>query len=209
MLPDLLILRHGQTEWNRIGQWQGRFDSPLTALGRAQAVGMAVRLAAEGVGPGTHVLWTSPQGRAMATAAEVARATGLVAHTDSRLREIGVGAWAGLGRSRQEAAWPGPPDEHFLDRYARAPGGETFAALMARALSFLASLDAPAVIVTHGITSRALRSAALGLGEDGLRSVPGGQGVIHRIAAGEAGIWHAADDASDTGRTNGTGEMPA
>ncbi|KAA9008957.1 histidine phosphatase family protein [Histidinibacterium aquaticum] len=185
MPPEILVIRHGETEWNRIGRWQGALDSPLTEKGRAQAHSMARALAALGIEGRTHALLHSPQGRAMATALPIAEACGLEPVPDERLREIGVGLWAGLTREEADARWPAPdPHEHFLDRYARAPEGEPFSALWARVTGLLASLDRPTVLVTHGITSRFLRTAALGLGIDRLHEVPGGQGVIFRIREG-------------------------
>ncbi|SLN17900.1 histidine phosphatase family protein [Roseisalinus antarcticus] len=183
--PELYVLRHGETEWNREGRWQGAQDSPLTARGRAQAEAMGMALASLGVGPDTHDLRHSLQGRARDTALAVSRATGLGMIADDRLREIGVGAWSGLLRSEIARDWPAPdPHEHFLETYARAPGGEPFDALWARAVTLLGALSRPTVLVTHGITSRFIRTAALGLGMDRLDEVPGGQGVIFRLAEG-------------------------
>ncbi|ROU03935.1 histidine phosphatase family protein [Histidinibacterium lentulum] len=183
--PELLILRHGETAWNAEGRWQGALDSPLTPLGLDQARAMAALLSGLGIGPATHDLRTSPQGRALTTAEAVAAATGLSPVPDPRLREIGVGRWAGLTRAEADALSPPPaPDEHFLDRYARAPEGEGFAALWERCAAVLADLRRPTVIVTHGITSRVLRTIATGRTPDRLADLPGGQGVIFRIAAG-------------------------
>jgi len=184
-LPELFVLRHGETAWNREGRLQGRLDSPLTELGLAQARAMAAALAARGVGPDRYDLVHSPQGRAARTAEAVAEATGLRPRPDARLREIGVGDWAGLSPAEIDARWPRPhPDEPFLDRYACAPGGEPFADLLDRVAGFLAEQSRPAVVVTHGITSRALRAAALGGGVPEMAALPGGQGVIFRIGGG-------------------------
>lgn len=192
--PDLLILRHGETAWNAEGRWQGALDSPLTPLGEAQARAMAAMLADLGVTSGTHDLGTSPQGRALSTAEAVAAATGLTPVPDDRLREIGVGLWAGLSRAEIDARWPPPdPDEHFLDRYARAPEGEGFAALRHRCTAFLADLRRPTVIVTHGITSRVLRTIATGRTPAQLAALPGGQGVIFRISGGRHDILTPPD----------------
>ena len=186
-LPELYVMRHGETEWNRLGRWQGPHDSPLTETGEAQARDLGALLRARGVlAPGAFDILTSPQGRAVRTA-ELAFGPG-AARPDDRLREIGVGDWAGRDRAviRAEAALP--EDAHFLDLYAAAPGGEPFADLYARVQDLLRDLVRPSVIVTHGITSRFLRSAALGHGLDALDVVPGGQGVVHHLRGGEATI---------------------
>jgi probable phosphoglycerate mutase len=192
--PELLILRHAETAWNAEGRWQGALDSPLTPRGEAQARAMAGLLADLGVTPATHDLATSPQGRALSTAGAIAAATGLTPVPDERLREIGVGLWAGLSRAEIDTRWPPPhPDEHFLDRYARAPGGEGFTALWSRCAVFLSDLRRPTVIVTHGITSRVLRTIATGRTPGQLADLPGGQGVIFRLSRGNHEILAPPD----------------
>ena len=175
--PELYILRHGETIWNREGRMQGALDSALTDLGQAQARAMGALLA--GVDLTGHRLYCSPLGRARATAALAFDRPPIL---DPRLREIEVGLWTGLTRPDILARWPGAnEDEDMLEFYARAPGGEGFAALWDRVSAFLADLTGPAVIVTHGVTSRFLRTAALGLTPADLNGVPGGQGVIFRL----------------------------
>jgi len=180
---DLWILRHGETEWNRAHRWQGRHDSPLTEAGEAQATQLGALLVNRGITPDSHRFVTSPQGRAARTAALILDAIGSEAgaETNNRLSEIDVGDWTGL--TRDEIGAPATGDA-FLDIYARAPGGEGFDALDARARAVLASLDGPAVLITHGITSRFLRAAALGLGRERAEDIPGGQGVAHRLSGG-------------------------
>ncbi len=185
-LPDLYLLRHGETTWNRAGRWQGRLDSPLTELGEAQARAQGALLAELGLDPGRVAFLTSPQGRARRTAeivAEVAGWTGDIAQ-DRRLSEIDVGDWTGLSRDEMRASVDLAPEAGFLALYALAPGGESFDALFARGRAFLADLEGPAIIVTHGITSRILRAVALGLDLVGAETLPGGQGVIHRVVRG-------------------------
>jgi probable phosphoglycerate mutase len=180
-LPEFYVLRHGETEWNVAGRFQGGLDSPLTARGAAQATAMGQALSRLGVAT-THRWITSPAPRAVRTAA---LARGTVPDTlDSRLSEIGMGDWSGLTRADIDARWPGPPDEDLMAFYARVPGGETFASLALRVEAMLCALDSPAVLVTHGITSRFLRGAVLGLPPDALGTLPGGHGVIFRCANG-------------------------
>lgn len=183
-LPDLLILRHGETEWNREGRMQGRLDSPLTPEGRAQARLLGRMLRRLGVTPDSHAALTSPQPRASITADLALVPLGFGITADPDLVEIDMGRWAGLTRAEILARWPGPPDEDWIALYARVPDGESFDALFARAESVLARIVRPSVIVTHGVTSRFLRAAALGLGRQGVADLPGGQGVIHRIRDG-------------------------
>jgi probable phosphoglycerate mutase len=181
--PPVYILRHGQTEWNSAGRLQGRIDSPLTDLGRRQAEAQREVFASRDLAGFRG--FSSPQGRAFHTAALVLVGLVPIIDTDPRLVEIGVGTWEGLHRS--EIVVDGmleESDEGALDLYARAPCGEGFAALRKRCESFLGDLEAPAIIVTHGITSRMLRLVLLDRDISELSRLPGGQGVVFRIADG-------------------------
>lgn len=187
-LPELILLRHGQTEWNRDGRFQGARDSRLTELGRAQAAAIGARLIGLGVRPASHAALTSPQGRARETARIVLGPLGLEAEEDPRLTEIGMGAWTGLTRNEIDRRWPGPPEEPVLDFYARCPEGEPLADVARRAGAVLARLDRPTVIVTHGITLRVLCALALGwdVASAGRVEVP--QGSLVRLAEGRLDI---------------------
>jgi probable phosphoglycerate mutase len=179
---DFFLLRHGETVWNAAGRLQGALDSPLTPRGQAQARAMGRALASLGVSARSHRWISSPLGRAVQTA-ELARGAppdGL----DARLAEIGMGDWAGLTLTDIDARWPGPPGEGLVDFYARVPGGESFASLTTRVRAALDDLRTPSVIVTHGITSRFLRGAVLGLPPAALGDLPGGHGVIFHCANG-------------------------
>ncbi len=183
MYPELIVIRHGQTTWNLEGRWQGSRDSPLTAAGEAQARAMGALLVREAITPETHAAFVSPLGRARRTAA-LALGETWPATADDRLREIGVGAWEGwLIRDVAEAAGL-PTDKPPYALYEAAPDGEGFAALRHRVLDFLATLDGPSVLVTHGITSRMIRTLATGRDLDRFDELPGGQGVVYRVRDG-------------------------
>ena len=83
----LLLARHGETDWNRIGRWQGQADPPLNEMGRRQAAELAERL----VGQGISAIHTSDLLRASETAQVVAERLGLTVEEDLGLREIDVG----------------------------------------------------------------------------------------------------------------------
>ena len=190
--PDLLILRHGETEWNRQGRWQGDLDSPLTETGVAQARAMGRLLVDMGVTPDSHDFWTSPLGRARQTALEIGTAFsagGPLFREDARLREISVGDWIGMTRQEILQVSDLSEDAHFMDFYAAAPQGESFEQMSKRARGFLQTLTRPAVVVTHGITSRVLRAVVLGWDLPRLAELPGGQGVIHRVCDGRHEEW--------------------
>jgi probable phosphoglycerate mutase len=187
--PEFFVMRHGETEWNAAGRFQGSLDSPLTARGRAQAIAMGRALAKLGVD--RHRWISSPLPRAIVTAALARGAAPDV--TDPRLAEIGMGDWSGLTRADIDAGWPGPTEEGLMAFYARVPGGEPLPAVATRVRAFLATLDVPAVLVTHGITSRFLRGAVLGLGPERLGDLQGGHGIVFRCTPGRVDIAATVD----------------
>lgn len=187
----LYILRHGQTEWNRAGRMQGRLNSPLTETGRAQASHQGDILRpriGEALTQGHIAVRVSPQGRAVETAALALAGLAAMLPTDERLCEVDVGQWSGL--AFEEIFNELPEESGPFDWYDLAPGGEGLAAVRARCESLLADLTGPTVLVCHGITSRTLRSIALGHRE--LLTAPepnDGQGIIWKISAGQAECW--------------------
>ena len=181
--PEVYVLRHGETEWNAENRMQGALNSPLTIEGRAQALRQGQIL--QSINLKDFIVLSSPQGRAFQTAAIALAECVTHVRTDDRLSEIGVGEWS--GRIRSELA---PPDQYndtpdgALELYEQAPGGEGFAALHARCAAFLNDLPGPAVLITHGITSRMLRAIIMGRGLAGLAEMPGGQGVVYHLKDG-------------------------
>ena len=183
MTHPLLILRHGETEWNREGRLQGALDSPLTDLGRAQAARQGRLLRDFGV---TGWAWrVSPKDRAMETARIASEGLGVDLSEDLRLVEIDVGAWTGL--RRDDLVEENPQFFEMMDEmlwYDHAPGGEGLIAVAKRAEQFLSDLDGPTIVVPHGITSRILRCLALGLDPMRFAERPGRQGVVYHVERG-------------------------
>ncbi|PTX55766.1 putative phosphoglycerate mutase [Litoreibacter ponti] len=182
--PELLILRHGETEWNLEGRMQGHLDSPLTARGRAQARRQGEILS--GFDLGAFTLMSSPLGRTRATAQIVLPEAALARlSTDARLREIDVGDWAGQIRAKLTPSriTEFTPDG-ALAKYDSAPGGEGFEGLAARCAALLDALEGPHLMITHGVTSRMLRALYMGLPPRSLGELPGGQGVVFHMVRG-------------------------
>ena len=102
---DVLILRHGQSEWNAQGKWQGQADPPLTELGEQQAASAAQQLL--DIGESFDRIVSSDLKRAHHTAEIIALLLGrksVTVHTEFRERAAGI--WQGLTRSEIEASWP-------------------------------------------------------------------------------------------------------
>lgn len=176
--PELYILRHGETVWNAENRMQGWLNSPLTPKGEMDAARQGEILRDRDLAG--FAFWCSPSGRAVQTAG-IACAMAEAVHTDIRLREIGVGDWA--ARLRDELPMPDGPDP-YMAQYEMAPNGEGLVAVEARVAAFLADLDGPAVLITHGITSRVIRGQVIGVDALANPSVHGGQGCVYHLKDG-------------------------
>ena len=149
-MTSLLLVRHGQSEWNAQGRWQGQADPPLSPLGEQQAVEATGRL------DRVDAVWASDLVRAVRTAELVAHELGVEVVVDSRWRERHAGEWQGHTRDEIEAAWPG-----YLDGGRRPPSWEPDADVVARALDACAAVAAAhpggvVLVVTHGGIVRTL-----------------------------------------------------
>jgi probable phosphoglycerate mutase len=178
----LLLVRHGQSEWNAAGRMQGQTPHvPLTTLGHEQAGQAAAelaRLTRDGAGPGS--LLSSDLLRAVQTAEHCAASTGLPVQTTAALREQGYGVLE--GRPSREL-WD---LVDWTDPHWSAEGGESLARLHGRVARFLEQLlaEPPAdvvALVTHGDTIRAVQAVAAGLGPAELPAVTPSNGSVTRV----------------------------
>jgi broad specificity phosphatase PhoE len=205
----VFLIRHGETEWNRGGRWQGHSDVPLSAAGREQASRLARRLAEEGTR--FSALYSSDLSRAWDTAVAIGGALGLRPAAAPALREIDLGTWA--GKTHAEIAAAHPDQWRMLQRNEDFPrgGGETFAAFQKRVLDWLDSAaekhsGGRILAVTHGGCIRAVLLYALGLTWTEREKIPSiGNTSITIVERGASG-WRIvqinnAQDASkaDTG----------
>ena len=192
------LLRHGETEWNRAGRLQGRDDSPLTADGRAAAEALARACA----GLGAARLWTSPLGRARATAERIGRACGLDPEPHEALAEMSFGECAGLTLDEVRARHPGLFDARARDRWRhRWPGGESYEEVCARVRAWLdlagpLASAKPAIVVAHQIVNRALLVALGACARDAAMASEQSANVIVRLEAGGP-LAHARLDAAE------------
>lgn len=152
------LARHGQTDYNLEGRFQGHLPVPLNDVGRAQAGELAERAAAHGFA----VLWCSPLLRARETADIVARRIGLEPREDERLVETDAGEWTDRSFAEVQARSP----EQFAaflaaDPAFAFPGGESLAAQQVRVAEALADIERgpePSLVVCHGLVIRAALS---------------------------------------------------
>src|SRR5258706_9255556 len=159
----VFVARHGETEWNREGRWQGQGGPGLNEPGRGQARALAMRLSSLHV----DALYTSDLDRARETAQIVATATGLEPVLDAGLREVDVGDWRGL--TRDEVSRRDPDGyRRWLGGEAGWNGGETYAEMHARVVAAVERLVAASTggriaVISHGGAVRALAAHAVGL----------------------------------------------
>lgn len=147
---SVLLLRHGQSEWNAVRRWQGLADSPLNDLGRRQAA-QASRVLAS-VDHRFQSVWSSPLARAAETGGIIAEHLGIdEIRVDHRLREADAGEWQGMTPDEIDVAYPG-----FLADHRRPPTFESAERVVDRASEALVAIaersspDEGAVIVaTH------------------------------------------------------------
>ncbi|HET7075526.1 MAG TPA: glucosyl-3-phosphoglycerate phosphatase [Mycobacterium sp.] len=168
----LVMLRHGQTDFNAGSRMQGQLDTELTELGRAQAVA-----AAEVLGKMQPLLIVSSDlRRAYDTAIKLGERTGLKVSVDDRLRETNLGDWQGMTHAQIDAEAPGARLAWREDATWAPHGGESRVDVAARSLPLVGELvsgepewgdsnqpERPVVLVTHGGLIAALSAALLRL----------------------------------------------
>lgn len=163
-MTTLYLIRHGETDWNRAGLYQGTTDTPLNAAGRAQAEALAQRLA----GVRLDAAYTSPLRRARDTAAAVLRGRAAPLHEMPELRELCYGLWQGRGSAPAGRCSPGLEWRWRWDPWSvRFPGGETLDEVRDRARvaveTMLRAHPGGSVLVSgHGHLNRVLLTHALG-----------------------------------------------
>jgi broad specificity phosphatase PhoE len=146
-VTTILLARHGETDWNREGRWQGWADPPLNDTGRSQARALAEQLREIPF----DAVYSSDLRRAHETAEIVGAPHGVPIVIDSDLREIDIGSWSGLTRAEIDERFPN----------SERPDGETREQHSARVLAAVeriarANLGRRVLVVTHGGTLRTL-----------------------------------------------------
>lgn len=164
-MTEIILCRHGQTDWNTQGRYQGRTDVPLNAFGRQQARDLAGKLADRTI----HVVYSSTLERAYDTALEIARSRDLEVRRDPRLDEIDQGAWEGmrhdeimLHHPEKLAAW----QDHPID--LRLPEGETLEEVRVRVRDALDDMmllhqGLTICVVAHSVSMAVIKHELQGL----------------------------------------------
>jgi probable phosphoglycerate mutase len=159
----IVLVRHGETDWNRDNRFQGRADPSLNDVGRSQARELAAQLAGEPVA----ALYSSPLRRAHETARILGESLALEVRTSAALMEVDVGSWSGLTRTEIEARFPAGY-RRWLDYGHGWDDGETYEELGARVVASLLDIASAhpgerVFAVTHGGPIRSALAAAQGV----------------------------------------------
>jgi alpha-ribazole phosphatase len=161
-MSELWLVRHGQTDWNLAGRYQGQADVPLNETGLAQARALADSL----TGTVFKALYCSDLARARQTAEILGERLGLAPRIDARLREIDQGEWEGLAFSEIVSHYANVMDARSQDPVnQRAPGGESVAEVAARVGEAAGDIarrhpQGPVLIVLHGLALATLTCQA-------------------------------------------------
>lgn len=185
MPATIVLARHGETDWNRDGRFQGQADPPLNDRGREQAEELAERLSAERFA----ALYASPLRRARETADIVAARLGLAVEPVDELQEIDVGSWSGLTRDEVASRFPAAY-RRWLEFRAAWGDGETYDDLTRRVVAAVLQLAAAhpeerVLIVTHGGPIRAVLATAEGVSYAASRQ---SSAVLANCAVAEVGV---------------------
>jgi broad specificity phosphatase PhoE len=181
---DLWLVRHGQTDWNLAGRWQGQSPQApgLNEAGRAQALALRSQLA----GKKFAAIYSSDLLRARQTAELLADPLGLPVNLDPRLREMDLGDWEGLLSNEISTRFP----QLLMERdcnpiHTSAPRGETPECVAERVASALDDIvinhcGEPVLIVAHGISLAAILCLARDIPLEYIyEQVPGNASLLH------------------------------
>lgn len=158
-MAQVWLIRHGQTDWNVQGRWQGQTPDapPLNATGVAQAHALAETLAQQAEQSAFQALYSSDLLRARQTAEIIALRLRLPVRLDPRLREVNLGAWEGMLGEDVALRYVAELDERKRNPvHSRPPQGETVFELAARVGQALDDIarghpNGNVLVVSHGL----------------------------------------------------------
>jgi alpha-ribazole phosphatase len=159
-MTRLILIRHGQTDWNVEGRYQGQVDIPLNECGREQAAQIVRALS----GVNLAAVYASDLGRAVETAQALAQAAGLQVRVDPRLREINQGRWEGRLFDEIRAEYPEELRRRRENPLAfKPPDGEVVGQVRERVLAAVADIvrrypTQSVAIVSHGLALALVRA---------------------------------------------------
>jgi len=187
MIQTIYLLRHGETEFNTQGRYQGELDSPLTEVGVQQVQQNAQMLKSLIGNPDKWKIVSSPLGRAMQSTEIICETIGYdvkKVEKDERLTEVAVGQWAGLTTKEIESSWPNLfQNTDVYNWYFNAPKGEAYDSVVSRLSAWLKDIQhVPNVIaISHGLTGRILRGIYADLKKEDALKLEVSQDVFFKL----------------------------
>ena len=166
-MTRLLLIRHGETQWNREEIFRGRVELPLTEEGIQQAEALAASLSGEKLA----AIYCSPLARTKQTAEILGRSAGLAPAPREEFIDMSYGEWEGKPLAEVQRDYPKLfASWHRTPETFRPPGGESMQEVRARAFPALQALLAvhpgqTIAVVTHRVISKILLCAVMGLGD--------------------------------------------
>jgi len=168
-MTRLIIVRHGETEWNRVERFRGQYDIPLNQTGISQAEKSAKFIATYWK---PAAVYSSPLSRAMATAEAIARINQLTVQPHPQLIDINYGDWQGLTPEEVRLHWTEQAENWYEHpEFAQVPNGETLIEVQQRAMQAVREIctlypKQDVVLVSHTVVNRLMLLAMVGAGID-------------------------------------------
>ncbi|HWI47818.1 MAG TPA: histidine phosphatase family protein [Rummeliibacillus sp.] len=187
MEQTICLIRHGETVFNSQGRYQGELDSPLTQDGIEQVKNISKLLKLVIDEPNEWEIISSPLGRTLQSTEIICEILGYDLNkvtTDSRLKEVSVGSWAGLTTQEIESSWPKLLENtDTYNWYFNSPDGESHDSVVRRVSEWLGSIrDKKKVIaVSHGLTGRIIRGVYQNLKKDQLLRLEVSQNTFFKM----------------------------
>ncbi len=167
MTTTILLVRHGQTEWNRIERFRGRYDVELNTTGLEQASRAAKRIANNWK---PEIVYSSPLSRARTTADSIALKCSVLVETNVGLIDINYGKWQGLSPVEAKEKWSDQINNWYEHpEKCEIPEGESLKSVQDRSMGVIYSITRKhqgqtIVVVSHTVVNRIILLNILGLG---------------------------------------------
>ncbi len=181
----IIYVRHGETDWNKLGLIQGSVDTDLNEIGHAQAKAVGALLALRKHEWRDFQIFVSPQKRARQTLAHILEALGREDHSlEPQVRELEFGVWEAkpFWELKASPVYPADSEGRF---FWRPEGGESYEDGVARVNQWRSTLTSPTLVVSHGAVGRCLMGSTAGLSPRELVTLRTPQGAYCRLEHGQ------------------------
>lgn len=181
-MTSIILVRHGQTAWNREERFRGHADIPLDETGFAQAKAVADRIALQWT---PNVIYAGSLSRTLQTARPTAQLFNLTVHSDPALLDVDCGDWQGLTPDEVRAKWKTEYDRYLHDPlHFQFQNGESLEAARLRAFQRVGELAKKharktIMLVSHTALNRLILLSVLGMDSSGFWKMRQDTGAIN------------------------------